>query len=405
VPTINGYNKEKEDAGMSALKTVRAGARMLFNHPELVRWYFRNKVRVVGLTREQNTMDGLSKYPLGITFKPTFSCNLRCKMCSFVANGAVFTNPKDSLPLEVWKSVVDDVRRWKPYIWFTGGEPTLYPDFVPLVHYIKSQDMMAGVTTNGTTLLKRAEDILQAPMDMMVVSIDGKGDVHNNVREPGRSIKLTDRNYKTAYERTVEGVLHLQELKKRKGIKKPAIIINCAITPDNYAHITDMVGVAEMLGADALNFQHLWQLTQKMVENHNARWGEWHTVSYDDCGGMEPTPMNVECVIEAVHEVKRQPTKIPVLFHPEISDDEIRTYYNEPEIFVRRRPAACAWLNTDILPNGDVSPCFDVVCGNITQERFSEIWNNGAFREHRRRLHAEGDFPICARCCAYWRRD
>ena len=96
---------------MNAVQTVRSGARMIFNHPELVSWYFRNKVRVSGLTREQNTMDGLSKYPLGLTFKPTLSCNLRCRMCSFVANGAVFTNPKDSLPLDTWTAVVDDVKR------------------------------------------------------------------------------------------------------------------------------------------------------------------------------------------------------------------------------------------------------------------------------------------------------
>src|ERR1044071_4413761 len=200
---------------MNALRTAQAGARMIFNHPELVKWYFRNKVRVSGLAREQNTMDGLSKYPLGITFKPTLSCNLRCRMCSFVANGAVFTNPRDSLSLDVWKGVVNDVKQWKPYIWFTGGEPTLYPDFVPLVHHIKRSGMMAGVTTNGTTLLKKAEELLEAPMDMMVVSIDGKGNTHNTAREPDRQLKVIQQTGKTAYERTIDGVKLLQELKKK----------------------------------------------------------------------------------------------------------------------------------------------------------------------------------------------
>ena len=117
--------------------------------------------------------------------------------------------------------------------------------------------------------------------------------------------------------------------------------------------------------------------------------------------------MDVENVIRIVHQIKEQTkgSKIPVMFHPDIPDDEIRIYYNEPDRFVHRKPAACAWLNTDILPNGDVSPCFDVICGNITQDKFSAIWNNFAFRDHRQRLHVEGDFPICARCCAYWRRD
>jgi MoaA/NifB/PqqE/SkfB family radical SAM enzyme len=381
---------------VNTIQAIKSGSQMLFNHPDLVKWYMRNKVRTSGLAIEQYSMGGESKYPLGITFKPTLSCNLRCKMCSFVTNGAVFTNPKDSLPLETWKQVVDDVAPWKPYIWFTGGEPTLYPHFVPLVHYIKSKGMLAGVTTNGTTLKRRAEEILQSPMDMMVISIDGKGGIHNNVR-----------GHEKAYERTTEGVLQLQELKKQKGIKKPAVIINCALTPDNYEYAADMVGVATMLGAEALNFQHLWQLTESMVHSHNAKWEQWHKVSYDDCGGSEPKPMDVEDVIRVVHEVKKQAKSapFPVLFHPDIPDDEIRIYYNEPDRFVHRKPAACAWLNTDILPNGDVSPCFDVVCGNVTQDRFTNIWNNFAFKAHRQRLSEEGDFPICARCCAYWRRD
>jgi len=317
-------------------------------------------------------------------------------MCSFVTSGAVFTNPKDSLGLDVWKGVVDDVKKWKPYIWFTGGEPTLYPQFVPLVHYIKQNGMLAGVTTNGTTLKRKAEEILEAPMDMMVVSIDGKGGIHNNVR-----------GHEKAYDRTTEGLMHLQELKKQRGIHKPAIIVNCALTPDNYEYATDMIEVATMVGAEALNFQHLWQLTESMVSNHNAKWGDWHRVDYDDNGGMEPKPMDVERVIEIVHEVKKMAKSVsfPVLFHPDIPDDEIRIYYNEPDRFVHRKPAACAWLNTDILPNGDVSPCFDVICGNITTDKFTDVWNNFAFREHRNRLSVEGDFPICARCCAYWRRD
>lgn len=379
---------------MNALDVLRRGASMIYNHPDLARWYLQNKFRVPQVLQNQRNGGGVSRFPLGITFKPTFSCNLRCRMCSFVTNGSVFTNPRDSLPFDVWRSVVDDVKEWNPYIWFTGGEPTLYPHFIELVRYIKSQNMLCGVTTNGTTLKRIAEEIIQSPPDMMVVSIDGKGDIHNIVR-----------GNPAAFDRTVEGILTMQEQRRRHGIQKPLLVVNCAMSPDNIEHIAEMPGVAKMVGADALNFQHLWQLTSSMVAKHNARWGAWYTVSYDDCGGMEPKPMDAERVIEVVHEIKRMKVSIPVTFHPDITDDDIRIYYNEPERFVVRRPAACAWLNTDILPNGDVSPCFDVIVGNIQESRFTELWNNYYFREHRRRLQEEGDFPICARCCAYWRRD
>jgi hypothetical protein len=34
-----------------------------------------------------------------------------------------------------------------------------------------------------------------------------------------------------------------------------------------------------------------------------------------------------------------------------------------------------------------------------------EVWNNEVFREHRRRLAHDGPYPVCARCCAYFRHD
>jgi MoaA/NifB/PqqE/SkfB family radical SAM enzyme len=72
---------------------------------------------------------------------------------------------------------------------------------------------------------------------------------------------------------------------------------------------------------------------------------------------------------------------------------------------VQRRTAVCAWINTNILPGGDVEACPGAVCGNITKRRFSQIWNDWPYRAFRRRLADVGDFPICVRCCAYFRRD
>jgi len=52
-----------------------------------------------------------------------------------------------------------------------------------------------------------------------------------------------------------------------------------------------------------------------------------------------PTSLDVDRLIQAVREVKNQPSRIPILFQPDITEDEIRIYYNEPETFVRRKPA------------------------------------------------------------------
>ena len=72
---------------------------------------------------------------------------------------------------------------------------------------------------------------------------------------------------------------------------------------------------------------------------------------------------------------------------------------------IRPRTPGCAWLQTAIFPNGDVSPCFNVVVGNIREQPFMDIWNGEKFRAHRMRLAQNGPYSICARCCAYHRYD
>lgn len=373
---------------------LASAVKLTYCHPSLIRWYLQGRVRMRGIRRDQLLTDGSCARPLGITLKPTFACNLRCAMCTFVANGAVRSNPRDSLPLEVWTGLIDDVASWKPYIWFTGGEPTVYPQIVPLIDHIKRRGLFCGMTSNGTTLARHAEDLVRAGLDLLVVSIDGRGETHNRVRGNPR-----------AFDRACAGVQAVKRAGRLLRRRNPAVVINCSLTPDNYTKTADMMEVAAELGAAGLNYQHLWMMTRGMVAEHNAHWGDEHYVDPQVWAGDDQSGMDPERVWEVVSAIKRSSSKVPVLFHPDLSQEEIAVYYSRPEQFVRRGHAVCAWANTDVLPNGDVSPCFDMVCGNITDASFTEIWNNETFRRHRQRLGVNGDFPICARCCAYWRRD
>jgi len=85
------------------------------DHPALIGWYVHNKHRVATLDFEQDHMEGVSRSTREITFRLTSACNLRCKMCRSVESGEVLTDSRQSLPLEMWKSIVDDVARFRPY--------------------------------------------------------------------------------------------------------------------------------------------------------------------------------------------------------------------------------------------------------------------------------------------------
>lgn len=382
---------------MSLSSRIKHGAALLADHPALVGWYVRNKLRVATVGFERDHMEGVSRFTRGITFRLTNACNLRCKMCRFVESGEVLSDPRESLPLETWKSIVDDVAHYRPYFTLTGGEPLICPWVGELIAHISSQDMRCTLTTNGTLLAKRAPDFMDNPPDLVVVSVDGPPEVHNEIRGQPK-----------VFERAVEGIKAVQQLRIERDKKGPLLAINCAITPWSYERVGEMVDIARELGVEALNFQHQWSLTQRMVDEHNAKHGTVHPICADDLGASDPPPVDLDKMVEVVSGIHRraQEADEPIItFHPELDDNEIRQWYADPHTWVQRRPAACAWMNTEIGPKGEVEPCYGLTCGNVGEKPFSKIWNSFPYRKFRRRLAAAEDFPICARCCAFFRRD
>jgi len=292
---------------------------------------------------------------------------------------------------------VDDVARYSPYVTLTGGEPLMFPQVGDLITYIGRHNMRCTLTTNGVLLAKRLPDFADAPPDLIVVSIDGPPDLHNEIRGQDR-----------VFERAVEGIKAVREIRAANDAKKPLLAINCAITSFSYQRVEEMVDLATEIGVDGLNFQHQWTITQRMVDDHNAIHGAYHTMSAEGLGVAKPEPVDLEKMVDTVRRIRERAkgsTHPIITFHPELSDDEIRQWYADPHNWVQRKPATCAWINTEILPNGNVEPCFNYKVGNVAETPLSEMWNSNTYREFRQRLAEAEDFPMCVRCCAFFRRD
>src|SRR5438132_14349359 len=146
-----------ERSDMSTRQTVRAGWQLATEHPSLILWYLRNRLRTVTLPLERALTNGYSLAPRFVTLKPTLRCNLRCEFCRFVANGDVF-GKRDWLEIEDWKRIIDEIAPFQPYICITGGEPTMYPEICALIAHIKRHGLTCVMTTNGTMLAHRAEE-------------------------------------------------------------------------------------------------------------------------------------------------------------------------------------------------------------------------------------------------------
>ncbi len=372
-------------------------------NPELFRqqagtilpWYLQNRIRSLVLPYEQNVwgkQDGRSQNPRFITIKPTFRCNLRCSFCRYVSNGQVF-GKADYFREDEWLQLVDEVAPYKPYFAITGGEPLMYPGIGKLLHRMKHHGLHVAMVTNATLLERKAEELMESPPATLQISVDGPKETHD-------ALRMVDGTFEKAY----AGLQKLHELKKRKKSASPAIVINSVITGSNYRNLPRMVEVAQELGAEVLNFQHFWFMTPSMIDAHNHQWSDCMPLDPEEIGTTTTHGIDAAELADIIEQVERT-SPIPAVFYPELNRAELDIYYNHPETMVRPRTPGCAWLQTQIFPNGDVSPCFNTVVGNIREKPFMEIWNGPEFREHRMRLAKHGSYPICARCCAYHRYD
>ena len=120
-------------------------------------------------------------------------CNLRCKYC-FAATGDFCMGERKLLPYEVGKAAIDWLvahsgKRVNLELDFFGGEPLMNFDVVKqLVAYARSIEKEAGknfrftLTTNGVLIDQDVIDFCNKEMSNVVLSLDGRKEVHDRFR-------------------------------------------------------------------------------------------------------------------------------------------------------------------------------------------------------------------------------
>ena len=120
-------------------------------------------------------------------------CNLRCRYC-FASTGD-FHGDRLLMPLEVAKKAIDFLMensgsRKHLEVDFFGGEPLMNFEVVrKTVEYGREQEKKYGkvirftITTNGVLLNDEIMDFLNKEMSNVVLSIDGRQEIHNNMRK------------------------------------------------------------------------------------------------------------------------------------------------------------------------------------------------------------------------------
>lgn len=276
--------------------------------------------------------------PFQLEASLTEVCNHRCSYCY---QGNEHRGGQDLL-LEEWKKVIEQAAGLgMQEIIFTGGEPTLYPDFTELVKTAVEHGLYPKISTNGSRL-----------DGSVVEALRNAGAEYIHLSLPAVTPSLYGKI--TGAESSLEKVKHAILLLKQSGFY---IRVKMVLTPDN----TEETGrLLEFCGENKVDLVHLAPFIA------STRTGKDYA--------LVPSEASLAEVMETVEAVgKKYPHML--IAKPALGLWEWR---NEKEI------VRCGGVKESltVISNGNITFCESLgeieefILGNVRTHTLAEIWNS-----------------------------
>ena len=375
-----------------------------FSDIRMVKWV----TRLLSFQVDGRLSSGYSFSPYLIHLMPTFLCNLRCKNCGQWGEAGNYhekdsSSLRDATDVEVFKNLIDDVAKFSPTIFLTGGEPFFYKDIIELIKYIKQKNLICWIVTNGTLLDKYADDIVGLGVDVLYISVDGPESVHNHIR-----------GTKDGFQKISDGIKKIKEAKKKQDKQRPLLCQIFTISDFSAPHLKDIASTTEGLGFEMLLVKHPYFNNTRTGINYEKSMERIFQCNAPSWKGwvMDETEIDATALQESISHLLSEKFKFQLAFFPTLKVSDIPDYYStEQDIFLNGNKSSgkidrciAPWTHLMVYPNGDAVFCNDnpdYVLGNIKNERFPEIWNNDKSREFRKFIKNDS-LPICSRCCGLY---
>jgi len=134
-------------------------------------------------------------------------CNLKCVHCYSQSRNKKY---KGELTTEEGRKLIEDLARFgSPVILFSGGEPLLRKDLLPLAQLATDFGMRAVISTNGTLITKRrARELKRIGLSYVGVSLDGM-----------RATNDRFRGVEGAFVAALKGIRNCQETGIKVGLR------------------------------------------------------------------------------------------------------------------------------------------------------------------------------------------
>jgi len=306
---------------------------------------------------------------------------------------------KEELSLPELETAIDEVSAFKPNITLFGGEPLLYRHWIDLVIYIKKKKLRCNIITNGTIIKDKVTEIIDSGLDEIIFSLEGPREIHDQITQVSGS-----------FDKAIEGLIQINNEKKKLLLKKPYINIACTISADNYRFLDEIIDTGSLIGADSITFHHLSFIDSDTLIKHNDIFKRYFGIESSDWSGFirnQIPDIDLEYFISEMRRIKKYKHSIDVFFYPNFTQTEIRRYYTDFKFSPSSYNNRCLspWMTAYIFPDGTVRPCeeLDFSCGNIKEQSFRRIWNNVTYRNFRKVIKKLKVFPVCSKCTELYR--
>ena len=392
-----------------ALGVVLKNIHRLARHP----WIYSNLVFMQGEKWLFNhflppSKDGRARRIRKVSLRITDLCNLRCHTCGqwgdqgFLRGQNLKEFKKREVPVNRYLEVLEDLVRHghRPELYLWGGEPMLYEGTLEVIDTAAKLRLPTSIATNGTRIATVAERLVQAPLFLMQVSIDGPNAALHNRARPG--VGNADN-----FADIQAGLAAVRQVREKQGSNLPLMASLTTISKENYRHLVDIYE-AFRDKVDLFVFYLSWWIDRESAQAHeddfSRRFGfkpvrHWGWVGDWKPGDYQELNRQLQEVLQRSRSWAAPPvTVIPPVF----GETNLRTYYTDHRARFGFNRCHSIYQMVEINSNGDLSPCrdyHDYVVGNIKEHTITELWNSPAYRQFRRSLATDGLMPACTRCC------
>ncbi len=304
-----------------------------------------------------NRQDGNAPYSVG--WNLSNRCDSKCLHCKYyteVSDNALSKAERRLVARDIQMSGVK-------FVSLLGREPLLVDDLFGLIRILNERgDKYINITTNGSRLLERLDELLETPPSALTISLDGaSAETHDKIRgNPGLFQRIENA---------------ISEIRRREF--KPLLMLRFTIMKQNvgemeafYSRFRDRV--------DHISFQPV---------QDNAI----HCVRSDDV--MKKDAEDCALLKQSLKRLSQLDSEFRKKYYELLPD-----FMYAPEKFVGKRRVRCL-LNSSayvaIMPDGGVYPCerfrHEQAVGYVPQESIEDIWKRPEMFERQRQMRTSSE--------------